>query len=78
LQLFGRAASHGHSSVTIADSVVSNAVFFSQQLDAWSHMLNDEFIPKFISAAAATVKFQPSLKWTRNDIDNRLASIKKE
>jgi hypothetical protein len=78
LQLFGRASSHGDSSVTIGDSVVSNAAFFSQQLDAWSCMLRDEFIPKFISAAAATVKFQPSLNWSKKDIDHRVSSVKKE
>jgi hypothetical protein len=78
LQFFARASTHGDSSVTIDNTVISNSDFFSQQLDAWLHLLQDEFSAQYMSAAAATVEYQPSLKWTQRDIEKRLSSIQKE
>ena len=77
LQFFERALIHGESSLTIDGSVVPNAVFFSQQLDAWS-TLQDEFHAKFIAAAAATAKNQSALKWNRESIDGLWYSLAKE
>jgi hypothetical protein len=55
VQFLQRSLLHGESFLTVDGSVIQNAVFFSQQLDAWSLLLN-EFKPKFIASAAVAVK----------------------
>ena len=77
LQFLQRALSHGQASLTIDGSVLPNAVFFSQQLEAWG-MLQDEFQTKFIAAAAAMAKYHHSLKWNQQSIDGLWSSLTKE
>jgi hypothetical protein len=77
LQFLQRALSHGESSLTIDGSILPNAVFFSQQLEAWG-ILQDEFQTKFIAAAAAMAKLHPLLKWNQQSIDGLWSSLKKE
>lgn len=77
-QLINRAFIHGDSFVTIDGSVVSNAVFLSQQLQSWLCLLQNEFGPQFVAAATATAKFQPSLKWNAEAIQNQLSALTKK
>ena len=76
LQLIERALIHGDSSFTIDGIVISNATFLSQQLQTWLSLLHDEFGSQFIAAATATCRFQPSLKWNQELIENKLSSLK--
>jgi hypothetical protein len=51
-------------------------MFLSQQLQAWLRLLNDEYWTNYKSAAAATDKFQPSLSWKRETIEDQLLFTK--
>jgi len=73
--LFKRALIHGDSSLTIDGSVVSNAKFFSQQLQIWSRLC-DEFWASFVAASTATGRLHPSLKWTHDSINNLMSNMK--
>jgi hypothetical protein len=71
-----RSLVHGGSSVTVNGSVIQNAVFFSQQLEAWS-TLQEEFEPKFMASAAVAVKCD-NPKNMKPVIKEQWISLKKE
>jgi hypothetical protein len=71
LQFLKRAIVHGGSSLNANASCISNFVFFSQQLEAWS-TLQDEFKQNFMAAAAAIPRE------LNEDIDKSWSSLEKQ
>jgi hypothetical protein len=76
LQLIQRALIHGDSSFAIDGHVVSNSMFLSQQLQGWLRLLHDEYWTQYIAAATATDRFQPSLGWKREFLEDHLSKWK--
>jgi hypothetical protein len=75
-QLLERALVHGGSSLETNGSVVTNAVFFSQQLELWSTQ-QDELCPKYMAAAAAAYA-SDKVVFQQQELDKQWIDFKKE